>query len=146
MRRVIFLTIFSLLISLSAFADGKVGRREAKRTSGARLVLDSTLHDFGDVARRGGDISAVFKFRNEGTQPLVITRVITSCSCLKSRYSKRPIPVGGEGVIEFIYQPLKAESGTFHKIVQVLSNSVQGRELITIMGNSIENEDYDKRK
>lgn len=113
-------------------------RREAKRSEGARIRLERTEHDFGDIARRGGEVTAVFRFRNEGTAPLVLLRVTTTCSCLKSRYSKQPVPPGGEGEIVLTYEPHKADPGTFHKVVQVLSNSASGREIITIRGNSLD--------
>ena len=46
--------------------------------------------------------------------------------------------VDGEGEIVLTYEPHKADPGTFHKVVQVLSNSSAGREIITIRGNSLD--------
>ncbi len=106
--------------------------------SGAELYLECVEHDFGDVPRRGGDLHLTIRYRNVGVKPLVLTRVITSCSCLKSHYSKRPLKPGAEEEIELIYQPLKAAPGTFNKVVQILSNSESGRRLITIRGNSVD--------
>ncbi len=105
---------------------------------GARLVLPVAKHDFGDVARKGGDLVQDFVFRNEGTAPLVIVRVLTSCSCFKASFPKRPVEPGGEGVIRVTYEPLKSEPGTFNKVLQIYSNSTTGREVITVQGNSIE--------
>lgn len=135
-----------LLLTLSVSARGPLrefggerqDRREARRAEGACLRLERTDHDFGDIARRGGEVTAVFRFCNEGTAPLVLLRVTTTCSCLKSSYSKRPVPPGGEGEIILTYEPHKADPGTFHKVVQVLSNSSAGREIITIRGNSLD--------
>ncbi len=79
-----------------------------------------------------------FVFRNEGSAPLVVVRVLTSCSCFKATFPKRPVPPGGEGVIRVTYEPLKSEPGTFSKVLQIYSNSVTGREVITVQGNSIE--------
>ncbi len=123
---------------VGAQPDEHSKRREARKRSDAELVLLSVEHDFGTVDRRGGDLTFSLRYRNDGTGPLVLTRVITSCSCLKSDFSKRPIPPGGEGTICLTYQPLKAESGTFHKVVQILSNAASGRVLFTIRGNSID--------
>jgi len=115
-----------------------LGRRAARRAEGAHLLLERTDHDFGDIARRGGEVTTVVRFRNDGTAPLVLTRVTTTCTCLKVDYSKRPVPANGSGEIRLTYQPLKADPGTFNKVVQVLSNSSSGREIITIRGNSLE--------
>lgn len=129
-----------LLLPLSLWGQQieETTRREARKSEGAVLVLRAAEHDFGTVDRRGGDLCYELTFTNEGTTPLVLMRVITSCSCLKSEFSKRPIPPGGVGKITLSYQPLKAEPGTFHKVVQILSNSQTGRELFTIRGNSVD--------
>lgn len=108
---------------------------------GARMVFRNTSHDFGDILRKGGDAVAFFEYANEGDVPLVITRVVTSCSCLKAAYPKRPLAPGEKASLRLTYEPHKAEAGVFHKVVQVYSNSTGGRELLTIRGNSI-----DKRK
>lgn len=142
MKRVLLLILlFGLPLWLEAQTQ-ESRRREARKSSGAALVLLNTEHDFGTVDRRGGDLVYTLHYRNEGTGPLVLTRIITSCSCLKSHFSKRPLPVGGQDSILLIYEPLKAEPGTFNKVVQILSNSTSGRELFTIRGNSID----DKRR
>ncbi len=105
---------------------------------GPLLVFDETTHDFGDVERRGGDLVREFVFRNEGSAPLVLLRVLTSCSCLKASFSKRPVPPGGEEVVRITYEPHKSESGVFNKVIQVYSNSVAGREILTVQGNSVD--------
>lgn len=134
--------LLMLLVPVPGLAQtdegGEASRREAQRADGALLCLERTDHDFGDIARRGGAVTAEFRFRNEGTAPLVLLRVTTTCSCLKSRYAKRPVSPGEEGTIVLIYEPYKADPGTFHKVVQVLSNSSAGREIITIRGNSLD--------
>jgi len=105
---------------------------------GAHLHLERTAYDFGDVPRKGGDLVHEFGFTNDGTAPLVILRVATSCSCLKATFPKRPVAPGESGVIRIVYEPHKSEPGTFNKVIRVYSNSADGRELITVQGNSIE--------
>lgn len=128
------------------------GAAEAKRHAaaqpegGAHLRMETTTHDFGDVLRKGGDLVREFPFTNDGTVPLVVVRVTTSCSCLKASYPKRPVPPGASGVIRITYEPHKSEPGVFNKVIQVFSNSTGGRELITVQGNSIEEEKLKKIK
>lgn len=133
-----FLLVFVLLFGglFSGRAQTPCERPDGKQ--GARLVLPVAAHNFGDVARKGGSLVQDFVFRNEGSAPLVIVRVLTSCSCFKASFPKRPVPPGGEGVISVTYEPLKSEPGTFSKVLQIYSNSVTGREVITVQGNSIE--------
>lgn len=116
-------------------------RRSAARKEGALLRFTESVYDFGRVPRRGGDLAHDFVFVNEGTVPLVVTRVFTSCSCLKASYSKRPVAPGGEGVIRITYEPHKSEPGTFYKVIQVYSNSSAGRTVITVQGSSYDEEE-----
>ena len=131
MKTLLFTLIAALsLTTASAAGDGQ--------TDGAHLAFEDATYDFGDVPRKGGDLVREFTFTNDGTAPLVVTRVITSCSCLKASFPKRPVPPGGQGVIRITYEPHKSEPGAFNKVIQVYSNSVDGRDVITVQGNSID--------
>lgn len=119
-------------------SSSEAAARQQPDGKGARLVLPVATHDFGDVPRKGGALTQDFVFRNEGSAPLVIVRVLTSCSCFKASFPKRPVAPGDQGVIRVTYEPLKSEPGTFNKVLQIYSNSVGGRELIAVQGNSVE--------
>lgn len=128
MRYRLFILLGVLLASAAA----------AQKPAGAHLKLVESSCDFGDVPRRGGDLVHEFRFVNDGTAPLVLLRVATSCSCLRGSFDKRPVAPADSGVIRIVYEPHKSEPGTFNKVVQVYSNSTGGRELITVQGNSID--------
>ena len=131
MKTLLFTLIAALsLTTASAAGDGQ--------TDGAHLAFEDATYDFGDVPRKGGDLVREFTFTNDGTVPLVVTRVITSCSCLKASYSKRPVAPGESGTISITYEPHKSEPGVFNKVIQIYSNSVDGRDVITVQGNSID--------
>ena len=136
--KILLLTILACLLFGAAYAE-----RPAK---GAHLKMDDPTHDFGDVPRKGGDLVREFTFTNDGTVPLVVTRVISSCSCLKASYSKRPVAPGESGTISIIYEPHKSEPGVFNKVIQIYSNSVDGRDVITVQGNSIDKPERGKVK
>ena len=136
--KILLLTILACLLFGAAYAE-----RPAK---GAHLKMDDPTHDFGDVPRKGGDLMHEFKFVNDGTAPLVIVRVITSCSCLSASFSKRPVAPADSGVIRIVYEPHKSEPGAFNKVIQVYSNSVDGRDVITVQGNSIDKPERGKVK
>lgn len=105
---------------------------------GAVLTLNEVRHDFGDVPRKGGDLTCEIGFTNTGDTPLVVTRLITSNSCLKASCSRRPVAPGGKGVIRIVYQPIKSEAGAFNRIVQICSNAAAGTSTITVSGNSFD--------
>ena len=127
-------------------APETAGAQQDAKTRGAHLRMEVAGHDFGDVPRKGGDLVREFRFVNDGTAPLVLVRVITSCSCLKASFSKRPVEPADSGVIRIIYEPHKSEPGAFNKVIQVYSNSVDGRDVITVQGNSIEGQPRGKVK
>lgn len=105
---------------------------------GPLLKLSEAVFDFGRVARKGGDVSHDFAFRNEGDRPLVVLRVITSCSCVKASFPRHPVAPGQSGVIRITYEPHKSEPGAFNKVIQIYSNTAGGRDIVTVQGNSIE--------
>ncbi len=111
---------------------------QPKVWGGAHIAFDEELHDFGNVNRNGGDLRWTFEFTNDGEEPLVIMRLTTTCTCLKYDYPRRPISPGETGQINIVYEPHKVEDGNFHRVLQVFSNSVEGRELLFIHGNSID--------
>lgn len=57
-----------------------------------------------------------------------------------------PVEPADSGVIRIIYEPHKSEPGAFNKVIQVYSNSVDGRDVITVQGNSIEGQPRGKVK
>lgn len=126
----ILIVIFVSVLSLFSAA--------AQTTDGAHLKLDAATLDFGDVQRRGGDLVREIGFVNDGSSPLVILSVTTSCSCLKADYSRKPVAAGERGVIKIIYEARKMELGVFHRVIQVRSNSTDGVNLITVQGNSLD--------
>ena len=127
------------LVGCLRLSGGQAGKPAAEE-KGAQLRLEGTSWDFGDVPRRGGDLVHEFRFVNDGTAPLVLLRVVTSCSCLKASFSKRPVAPADSGVIRIVYEPHKSEPGTFNKVIQIYSNSVDGRDILTVQGNSIDGE------
>ena len=55
----------------------------------------------GDAAPRTFE----YGFVNNGKDPLVITRLVSTCSCAKAEYDKRIVKPGESGVIRLIYSP-----------------------------------------
>lgn len=107
---------------------------------GAVLRLEATLHDFGDVPRRGGDLSCEIVFTNAGDAPLVVSRLVTSSSCLRASCSRRPVAPGARGTIRILYQPLKSGAGAFSRVIRIGSNAVAGDVQITVCGNSFDSD------
>ncbi len=104
--------------------------------SGAHFLFAETEYDFGSVDHKLPKIEHGFEFTNDGTEPLVITRTRTSCSCVKVRYDKKPVPPGGKGTITVVYEVNKKEAGVFYKVIEIYSNSADKRNNLIIKGNA----------
>lgn len=78
-------------------------------------------HNYGKV-KTGAIVKHTFKFKNTGTEPLLLTRVKASCGCTTPSYSKEPIAPGEEGFIDVSFNTA-GKSGIQRKSVTVTSNS-----------------------
>lgn len=136
--KILLLTILACLAFAAGYAE--------KPVKGAHLRLENATYNFGDVPRKGGDLVREFRFVNDGTAPLVLVRVITSCSCLKASFSKRPVEPADSGVIRIIYEPHKSEPGAFNKVTMVYSNRSTAAHVITVQGNSIEGQPAERSR
>ncbi len=146
MKRILYtlLFVFSLVCCLSeASAAKRSSRSETSETKsdGALMYCDTLTHDFGDVERRRSEIEYTFTIENRGDEPLIITRVVRSCSCMKAHISKRPIAVGESREMRVVYEVHKMPEGPFSKVVQIYSTSRDGGFMqFTIMGRSVTKE------
>ncbi len=103
-----------------------------------QMQFEEQCWNFGDIERKGGDVRHDFMFTNMGDKPLVILRVVTTCSCVKASYPKRPIAVGEKGMVRITFEPHKSEPGVFSKVIQIYTNTRTGRQLLTVQGNSLD--------
>lgn len=127
---------FLLMLLWCVVAVFPLRAEERKEYKGAHISFEQTECDFGEVSRRGADKTCVFRFVNDGTEPLVVLSATTTCSCLKTEFSRKPIAVGESGEIKLSLESKKVDKGVFRRIVQIRSNSVGGTEIITIKGIS----------
>jgi hypothetical protein len=125
---------------LLAFATISAAAQESEKgkPAGAHMTFEKTEHDFGNINHKLPKVECRFTFTNDGTAPLVITKILTSCSCVKTEYPKKPIPPGGIGEIKVTYEVNKKESGVFYKVVEVYSNSTDRRNNLIVKGNAVE--------
>ena len=74
---------FSLNTILDEKIKADVEQRFIKEagTKHPQIILESRAFNFGEVNRKQGKISKVFKLSNEGSAPLIIKNIKTSCPC-----------------------------------------------------------------
>lgn len=92
---------------------------DAMYSNAPAFKWDKTSHEFGKIAK-DKPVTAVFKFTNSGTAPLIITKAEASCGCTVPEYPKEPIAPGQTGIIKATYNA--ANPGAFTKDVTLVSN------------------------
>lgn len=78
-------------------------------------------HDFGTISE-GEKVTHLYKFKNTGEVPLIIESVRPSCGCTAPNWTKEPIPVGGEGTVEVVFDS-KGKPNAQNKTVTVTANT-----------------------
>lgn len=124
MRRYFLLFIFLQII---AYANCKVKINDVEN-----IAFTEVSHNFGTISNSDGVISTNFTCVNQSSSALVILAIRTSCSCLKGKFSRKPIPPGSKTSIALFLDAAKMEEGVFHRVVQVKTN--RGVYHLTIQG------------
>ncbi len=128
---------FLTVTFISAQAAGKVGEKpavavQATPTSLAEMTFETDVHDFGTIEYAGNG-TYEFKFKNTGSEPLIITDAKGSCGCTVPTYPKNiPIKPGESQVIKVTYDTKRP--GNFSKTVTINSNAKTPQKVISIKG------------
>ena len=70
----------------------------------ATVVFDKTVHDFGDVSVTDGPLTCTFTFTNEGSDPISVYEVVSSCGCTDVQWTKGTLTKGQSGTISATYK------------------------------------------
>lgn len=113
---------------------GTTSESFSQAVMGSKLSSKSLEVNYGDV-EYGGNGERTWKFKNEGTQPLMISNATGSCGCTVPEYPKEAIAPGKEAEIKIKYDTKR--SGPFSKTVTIKTNEPEDRNthVITIKGN-----------
>ncbi len=98
------------------------------------ISFEKRTHDFGDISEEKGVATYNFKFKNIGSQPLVIHNVRASCGCTSPEWTRQPIVPGGEGFIKVAFDPSN-RPGNFNKTITINSNATPPTDVLRIVGN-----------
>ncbi|MCX7651775.1 MAG: DUF1573 domain-containing protein [Bacteroidia bacterium] len=98
----------------------------------AKIKFDKYEHDFGKI-REGEKASYRFRVTNPGSVPLRITDVKPSCGCTSPGWTKEPIPPGGEGYVEVVFDS-QARSGEQMKTITVFANTDPPSHILRFRG------------
>ncbi len=107
--------LFFILFAVAAISG-------SAQTKGPVLTWEKATYDFGDLAQ-GDKVEHVFKFRNTGTEALIITNVQVTCGCTTPKgWARDPIAPGQSGEITVAFNSL-GKFGKQNKVVTIISNA-----------------------
>lgn len=99
--------------------------------------------NYGKIAK-GSNGERTFVFTNIGNEPLVITKIQSSCGCTVPKKPEKPIMPGEKGEIKVSYNTKIL--GGFYKKVTIFSNAKIARKAIKIKGYVADGVPLEKEK
>ena len=100
-------------------------------TGTARIEFAELEHSFGPI-HAGEKVGCIFSFTNTGDADLILTSASASCGCTIPKYNRKPIPPGGKGSIEVVFDS-SGRSGLQTKTVVVQSNAENNLIILRII-------------
>ncbi len=130
-------TIITLILfSMTLFAQNTEKQEEeadtnTEKVTGPGISFDKTEHDYGTIERKAnGDCT--FTLTNNGTKPLILTNVQSSCGCAAVSWPQRPIKPDDSKEITIRYDTKRV--GSFSKSIKVYNNATDAPVVLTIKG------------
>ncbi|HND89782.1 MAG TPA: DUF1573 domain-containing protein, partial [Saprospiraceae bacterium] len=96
------------------------------------IQYENDKYEFG-VVNEGEIVKHMFKFKNTGSEPLVISNAKASCGCTVPIWPKEPIPPGGSGEIAVEFNT-KGKPGAQSKQVTVTANTNPTETFLVVAG------------
>ena len=115
------------IVRLPISADGK-----ADGTLMAKMEFETSSYNFGTITE-GAVVKHVFKFKNIGAVPLVISDIQTSCGCTVPDWQRAPIAVGASSEVKIQFNS-EGKSGAQEKPVRVIANTFPNETVLMVSG------------
>lgn len=124
----------ALLIGFVTAGLAASNQVSAQAVLGPKITFEQDFVDYGDVEFSGNG-ERVWKFKNTGKEPLMITNAKGSCGCTVPTYPKEAIMPGKTGEITIKYDTKRP--GPIAKTVTITTNEPEGSNshVIKIKGN-----------
>lgn len=137
----LFTILFVALLGLQV--QGQTKEDILKDFTGPVFEFETEVIDYGEIAANS-DGNRVFKFKNVGKAPLIISQVKGSCGCTVPTKPEEPILPGETGEIKVKYATNRI--GPFSKTVTITSNAYEDTKVLRIKGRVLENKTAELEK
>lgn len=135
MKRMIALFASMLMLS-SVYAQQAT---TTENVDGPKIEFAEASHDFGDI-EQGTKVNYTFEFENTGTEPLILSNVLTTCGCTATSWPREPIAPNQGGEIEVSFNSA-GKMGKQNKVITIVSNAVNSQERVKIITNVLPKKD-----
>ncbi len=98
----------------------------------AKIVFEETTFDFGTVLE-GRPVDHIFKFKNTGKVPLLISDAKATCGCTVPSYPSDAIPPGQSGEISVKFNTAGKKLDQ-NKPVSIIANTFPAKTVIWMKG------------
>ncbi|CAN5127022.1 hypothetical protein BH09BAC1_BH09BAC1_29790 [soil metagenome] len=131
MKKGYALLLFTILTAGIMLAQVKTNNAPAP-VKGPEITFEKLVVDYGTIPHMSDGVRE-FKFKNTGTEDLIISECGQSCGCTTPDCPKDIFAPGESGVVKVKYATDRV--GAFMKTVSVNSNAVNSSVTLTIQGN-----------
>jgi hypothetical protein len=121
--------------SVSAANASDANTTKVTSETAAKIEFEKKSHDFGTI-KEGEKGTYVFKFKNTGDKPLIISNAQGSCGCTVPTFPKEPIAPGKTGEINVVFDS-KGKPGPQTKKVTITANTLPEQTMLEIKANVI---------
>lgn len=101
-----------------------------------KIEFMETSYDYGEIME-GDVVNHTYKFKNTGSEPLIISNAKGSCGCTVPEWPREPIAVGGTGEIKVTFNSKnkgKVGGNNQSKRVTITANTDPANTFLTIKG------------
>ncbi|WP_301923996.1 DUF1573 domain-containing protein [Ferruginibacter sp.] len=125
-KYVLFLMIINAFSSCDVRRKDKVADGTASLTGitamdSTTIQIIDTAYNFGTVSE-GEKVTYNFRFKNNGSKPLVVTDTHASCGCTVPEKPEKPVMPGETSFIKVVFNS-KGKVGHNEKTITVVSNA-----------------------
>src|SRR4051812_11670200 len=116
-RKLLFLAgslVLGLFFQLNVFAQNGNATAAVK---GPQITFSDKSHEFGDI-KQGDKVNYTFKFTNTGPEPLILSRVKTTCGCTATNWTHEPVAPGKTGEVAATFNSAN-KMGAQRKVIKI---------------------------
>ncbi len=129
----LFSIMLALVAAMPVVAQDQVTLMANEKA--AIINFEKTEHQFGKI-KEGEKAEYVFKFKNTGNAPLIVTDVNVTCGCTAAEKPEAPVMPGSEGKIKIVFNSA-GKVGSQNRTITVSTNAKNKITYLKMVGEVI---------